>query len=156
MTAAGVSILTGCAAGQSAQEINRLRSDVSLLDQRVGQLERSSVKPSSSAEWPAQAQAPGAAASVATPEAPRTSSGVPILKPSKKEIQQALKNAGVYQGPVDGKIGPRTRDAIKEFQRIQGLKVDGVVGRQTWEKLSPYLGQASIDSGELHAAEILK
>ncbi len=61
---------------------------------------------------------------------------------SKKEIQQALKNAGFYQGPIDGKIGPQTHEAIKQFQQANGLKVDGIVGRHTWVKLAPYLSLA--------------
>ena len=31
---------------------------------------------------------------------------------SPKQIQRALKGAGFYQGPIDGKIGPKTKAAI--------------------------------------------
>ena len=54
-------------------------------------------------------------------------------------IQAALKNAGYYQGAVDGKFGQMTATAIKEFQKANGLKADGVIGEQTWIKLSEYL-----------------
>ena len=47
------------------------------------------------------------------------------------------------------------REAIRQFQQINGLKVDGIVGKQTWEKLQPYAEVAS-SSGELSAAEPLK
>jgi len=60
-------------------------------------------------------------------------------KPDIKSIQQALKNAGFYKGKIDGKIGPKTRLAIKAFQKNNGLKVDGVVGSKTWHKLKRYL-----------------
>lgn len=63
---------------------------------------------------------------------------VVIADPSNKDIQAALKNAGFYTGSIDGKIGPKTRDAIMEFQKKNGLKVDGVVGRNTWEVLNEY------------------
>ena len=63
---------------------------------------------------------------------------IAISNPSNKDIQTALKNAGYYTGSIDGKIGPKTRDAIMEFQKENGLKVDGVVGRNTWEVLSEY------------------
>ncbi len=53
-------------------------------------------------------------------------------------IQQALKNSGHYDGALDGKIGPGTRSAIREFQRDSGLKPDGIVGRNTWQKLKAY------------------
>jgi len=59
--------------------------------------------------------------------------------PTPKRIQRALRNAGFYRGPIDGKIGPKSREAIKAFQRANGLTPDGIVGRRTWPKLSKYL-----------------
>jgi peptidoglycan hydrolase-like protein with peptidoglycan-binding domain len=60
-------------------------------------------------------------------------------RPKARQIQMALKNAGYYQGAIDGKIGKRTRRAIKKFQKENGLKVDGKVGRRTWSVLGKYL-----------------
>jgi peptidoglycan hydrolase-like protein with peptidoglycan-binding domain len=34
-----------------------------------------------------------------------------------------------------GVFGPKTNDAIREFQRNNGLQVDGIVGRNTWKAL---------------------
>ena len=61
------------------------------------------------------------------------------FRPTVKEIQSALKNAGFDPGSFDGKIGPRTRQAIKDFQKSKGLVPDGVVGPKTWSSLSRYL-----------------
>ena len=58
---------------------------------------------------------------------------------TKKQIQAALKNAGYYNGSIDGKVGQLTTTAIKQFQKDNGLKEDGVVGQQTWSKLSQHL-----------------
>ncbi|MBD3380065.1 MAG: hypothetical protein GF408_06360 [Candidatus Omnitrophica bacterium] len=58
---------------------------------------------------------------------------------SKREIQKALKNAGYYYGPIDGKIGNKSKRAIREFQADHGLKVDGIVGSQTKQALLKYL-----------------
>jgi len=66
--------------------------------------------------------------------------GEPV-KLSKKETQEALKSAGFYDGPVDGKIGPKTKDAIIAFQKENGLKADGVVGRKTSSELRKYLSE---------------
>ena len=60
-------------------------------------------------------------------------------KPIAREIQTALKNAGLYIGAIDGKIGPKTLKAIEEFQKANGLSVDGKVGPKTWAVLSQYL-----------------
>jgi peptidoglycan hydrolase-like protein with peptidoglycan-binding domain len=62
-------------------------------------------------------------------------------KPTSKEIQTALKNAGLYDGKIDGTIGPKTKKAIEAFQTQNGLKADGKVGRKTWKMLSAYLNK---------------
>ncbi len=64
-------------------------------------------------------------------------------KPTPKEIQQALKNAGIYQGTVDGVIGPKTKKAIKDFQAQNNLTADGRVGPKTWAALKTFLNQAA-------------
>ena len=61
------------------------------------------------------------------------------FKPTAKEIQTALKNAGFDPGSLDGKVGPRTRQAIKDFQKSKGLVPDGVVGPKTWNLLGKNL-----------------
>jgi N-acetylmuramoyl-L-alanine amidase len=47
------------------------------------------------------------------------------------EIQTRLKNWGYYSGPVDGIFGSKTEEAVKYFQRKNGLSVDGQVGNLT-------------------------
>ncbi|MFA5116495.1 MAG: peptidoglycan-binding domain-containing protein [Candidatus Omnitrophota bacterium] len=64
-------------------------------------------------------------------------------KPTNEEIQIALKNAGYYAGEVDGKVGPKTKKAIEDFQAANNLKVDGKVGPKTWGLLSAHLTPAS-------------
>lgn len=58
-----------------------------------------------------------------------------LVLPAPIQIQRALKNAGYYTGPVDGKIGAKTQDAVRRFQKDRGLKVDGKVGAMTWREL---------------------
>lgn len=36
----------------------------------------------------------------------------------------------------DGIFGPLTEEAVKEFQKAKGLKVDGIVGKATWSMLN--------------------
>ena len=61
------------------------------------------------------------------------------FRPTTKDIQTALKKAGFDPGLPDGKMGPRTRQAIKDYQKSKGLVPDGVVGPKTWASLSKYL-----------------
>jgi peptidoglycan hydrolase-like protein with peptidoglycan-binding domain len=67
-------------------------------------------------------------------------------KPSAIEIQTALKNSGFYTGSIDGKIGPKTKAAIEEFQKSNGLTADGKVGPKTWQALARYLTQAPAEA----------
>ena len=64
-----------------------------------------------------------------------------VEKPSVQDIQQALKNANLYEGKIDGISGPVTRKAIEAFQSQNGLKPDGKVGPKTWQKMKEYLAK---------------
>ena len=59
-----------------------------------------------------------------------------------QQIQLALKAAGFDPGSSDGKLGPRTKAAVRDFQQANGLSPDGKVGSRTWAKLEPYLKTA--------------
>lgn len=51
-----------------------------------------------------------------------------------REIQTGLNRLG-YGLEVDGQFGPLTDTAVQKFQRENGLKVDGIVGKHTWAAL---------------------
>ena len=53
-----------------------------------------------------------------------------------KAIQQKLKDAGYDVGEIDGKFGPKTERALKQYQRDQGLKADGVAGPKTYDSFN--------------------
>lgn len=52
-----------------------------------------------------------------------------------KQIQTVLKQKGYYQGNIDGIFGTNTKKAVTDFQRDNGLKVDGIAGTQTLKAL---------------------
>ncbi len=56
-------------------------------------------------------------------------------------VQRVLKKAGCDPGPVDGKLGRKTRAAIRAFQKKEGLAADGRVGYQTLTALARYLAE---------------
>lgn len=51
------------------------------------------------------------------------------------DLQGRLKYIGFYTGKVDGHYGERTYRAVRLFQYEFGLKIDGVVGGKTLQKL---------------------
>jgi peptidoglycan hydrolase-like protein with peptidoglycan-binding domain len=87
---------------------------------------------------------PMAAATTAVTEAAsaaveQVAAAAPTENPTPQQIQQALKNMGLYAGKIDGSLGPKTKKAIEEFQSRNGLNPDGKVGPKTWAKLGAHL-----------------
>lgn len=54
---------------------------------------------------------------------------------SVRELQEKLTYLGYNVGGVDGDFGNNTLAAVIEFQRQNGLEVDGIVGALTWAAL---------------------
>ena len=52
-----------------------------------------------------------------------------------KELQRRLKEWGYYSGAVDGIYGKGTVEAVKAFQKKNGLVADGVAGIETYRAL---------------------
>lgn len=52
-----------------------------------------------------------------------------------REIQRRLRDWGYYFGAVDGYYGKQTEDAVVWFQIRHNIRIDGIVGAQTAEKL---------------------
>jgi len=139
-------LLGGCATGRKLQnletKVDVLETKVSSVEQRQSAIEgqtgesRESVgyiKGKVDSRGPSTVVVTGAQGN----EGYLYKSGKKSL--THKDIQFALKNAGFYNGPIDGKIGKNTKKAIREFQKANGLKADGVVGKETKEKLAGYL-----------------
>jgi peptidoglycan hydrolase-like protein with peptidoglycan-binding domain len=52
-----------------------------------------------------------------------------------RELQESLQKNGVDPGPIDGKMGPLTKQAIQLFQQQQNLASTGDVNDKTLEAL---------------------
>ena len=58
-----------------------------------------------------------------------------VSKDANKELQQALKDKGFYNGAIDGDLGPKTQEAVKAFKIANKLNADSVVGPKVKELL---------------------
>ena len=105
----------GCVKKSETENIN-LDTDESLEDTLTNAMEDVSMTNMSQPQMP-EGTVPADVSSAENPI-----SQVPIPEnPASQQIQQALKNAGLYGGSIDGSIGPKTKKAIEEFQAQNNL-----------------------------------
>ena len=69
-----------------------------------------------------------------------------------RTIQTKLKNWGYYDGAVDGIYGSQTAQAVKYFQRKNGLTADGIAGPATLKALGMSSGGGGSSSQQNSAA----
>ncbi len=67
---------------------------------------------------------PAAPARVAAPATPAAETGRPKTA-IIMDIQRELARRGLFDGPPDGMLGPKTDTAIRDFAQLAGLKVSG-------------------------------
>ena len=68
-----------------------------------------------------------------------------------KKVQSALKEKGFDPGPVDGLMGPKTEQALKQFQQANKLQVTGKPDQATMKALGveePSTGEGPTKDGE--------
>lgn len=134
-------LTTGCTTKKRYErDMTALQGQISSLQSEVARLDQS-LKDTETALKTVQDR--GTTAGTGTAFGSLAESGPVYRTPSGFElptlaIQKALKNAGYYQGDMDGKVGTRTKEAIRNFQRDQGITPDGVCGRQTWSRLKSF------------------
>ena len=150
---AGLLVFTLVGCERKAKEAATMDQSATLVeDVQSGQQTASTMAAAVGGDQAAQAVNPTATAAAMPGTAPSAAEGTmeqvitsatSFEKPTVEKIQEALKNAGLYAGEIDGKLGPRTQKAIEEFQSQNGLAVDGKIGPRTWAKLSSHLYAAS-------------
>ncbi len=64
-----------------------------------------------------------------------------------RQIQQKLRELGLYSGSVDGVYGTATQKAVRQFQKNCGITVDGVAGPKTLLYLGLGSGSSSSAGG---------
>jgi rare lipoprotein A len=83
------------------------------------------------AAWPAAAGQPRG------PEEPPAAPAPARTEDQIKQAQEALKVEGFHPGPVDGVVGPRTRQALRAYQAREGLPQTGGLDEGTFHRLAP-------------------
>jgi hypothetical protein len=75
--------------------------------------------------------------------------GDALRKDDIRWAQVELRVRGLYQGSLDGVIGPETKGALSQFQKIKGLGRTASLDAQTWEALTgsgiPAMAEGSKD-----------
>ncbi len=64
-----------------------------------------------------------------------------------RKIQTKLKNWGYYNGAVDGVYGWQTENAVRSFQKKNGLTADGVAGEKTLNAMGIYSSSGNSGGG---------
>src|SRR5579883_3147930 len=82
-------------------------------------------------------------AAATQPSSAPSQAGMTMNADEVKQAQQKLKDDGDYKGAIDGKAGPQTMAALKEFQQKNGLSQTGKLDEQTADKL----GLSSMSEG---------
>jgi LysM repeat protein len=74
------------------------------------------------------------------------------INPQHAGLQVALRAQGLYLGPIDAIIGPKTVAAVRTFQRTHGLHVTGIADLATRRQLgplgTPLFGSRSLSRGD--------
>ena len=65
-----------------------------------------------------------------------------------KEIQTKLKRWGYYNGSIDGVYGTQTVNAVKYFQKKNGLTADGIAGSKTLAAMGISSGSSTSSSSQ--------
>ncbi len=58
-----------------------------------------------------------------------------VSRSTIRSVQRVLKRCGYNCGTADGVMGTKTKRALKNFQRDNGLTADGVIGQETLDAL---------------------
>ena len=78
----------------------------------------------------------GSGESASAPDVPQVPDSGEATKIMITKVQSILTDMGYDTGPADGRIGARTRDAVKAFQKKAGMPVDGQISTELLKKLA--------------------
>lgn len=115
-------------AGDPKSQIASLQNELAARDQQIQELQYELDSYKQNTQYTSASGAPR--------KTTGASSRIRVSGVTVEDLQRALIRNGYDPGPVDGKMGAKTRRAVTEFQRRRNLKADGIVGEKTWSALS--------------------
>lgn len=127
---------SGCATGRKRADLENqgLRNQISVLeaqlqakDEEINSLKENLARATEVKEAPPASVKPSGRKRVI---------GEVKSRPKAKQVQIALANAGYDPGPIDGKMGKATRQALKAFQKANNLAPDGKAGKKNLEPVA--------------------
>jgi hypothetical protein len=70
-----------------------------------------------------------------------------VSQDTVKQMQSSLKAHGLYNGPIDGIVGPQTNQALAAYRQKQGLPQTAVLDSRTLQNLTSDAGKQTNNSG---------
>ena len=76
--------------------------------------------------------------------------------PSIRDVQQELKQAGLYNGAIDGVWGAESRSAMQQYQKQRGLYASGQLDHDTLQAMrsADSVTQSGASGGDSAASDI--
>ncbi len=129
----GAGLLGGAIAPEGADQF----AESLLAQPKTATAETPPPAPSPAAGAPTPPAAAGAPTTGTTTPTrlPPSPSQTQLTKATAEQAQSALQAKGLYDGPIDGIVGPRTRQAVAQFQRQEGLPATATLDAPTLQHL---------------------
>lgn len=90
-------------------------------------------------------QATKAALRRSDPDPDATEAALKLSLSDRKRVQTQLSELGFDAGVSDGQLGPRTRTALRNFQKYAGLRETGYLSEQAMNRLSEAFDEAPVN-----------
>jgi peptidoglycan hydrolase-like protein with peptidoglycan-binding domain len=78
----------------------------------------------------------------------------PHGSPAVRLAQRRLVTVGFSPGPIDGRYGPLTQQAVSRFQAAHGLQVDGIAGQRTLAALASATPILQLGAGYIRGGSV--
>lgn len=129
------------AADQAQAEVMRIQAEAQKAQADAEKAKADAARAQAEAERARAEAEREKALATARPDAPQTTGAVEPIdekdlgRQQRRVIQQRLTGLSLYTGPIDGIMGPLTREAIMGFQKSRGASVTGYLTPDQFDEL---------------------